>query len=138
METLSPGAGTSIPSRLTVRQYYTMGELGHTQEVSSDYHGLLTLDGNSQLGGIGQNAEGRAFVAIAVDANQTQARQFDVIAVAKDGSRFPYEGFGRFGAIEQGVRVEDFDFAIPLAAVSKFIIGTRPIRTNEWKDVVLP
>lgn len=23
-------------------------------------------------------------------------------------------------------------------AVAKFIIGTRPIRTNEWKDAVLP
>ncbi|MGA3266724.1 MAG: protein kinase [Verrucomicrobiota bacterium] len=138
METLSPGAGTSIPSRLAVRQYYTMGELEHTQEISSDYHGLLTLEGNSQLSSIGQNAQGRAFVAIAEDANQTQARQFDAIAVAKDGSRLPHEGLGRFGAINEGVRVENFDFAIPLADVSKFIIGTRPIRTNEWKDVVLP
>jgi hypothetical protein len=99
---------------------------------------LLTLEGNSQLSSIGQNAQGRAFVAIAEDANQTQARQFDAIAVAKDGSRLPHEGLGRFGAINEGVRVENFDFAIPLADVSKFIIGTRPIRTNEWKDVVLP
>jgi hypothetical protein len=37
-----------------------------------------------------------------------------------------------------GVRVENFDFEIPLADVAKFIIGTRPIRTSEWKNVVLP
>jgi hypothetical protein len=34
--------------------------------------------------------------------------------------------------------VAKFDFPIPLSRVEKFIIGTRKIRTVEWKDVVLP
>jgi hypothetical protein len=34
--------------------------------------------------------------------------------------------------------VAKFEFEIPLSEVEKFIIGTRSIRTNEWKNVVLP
>jgi hypothetical protein len=34
--------------------------------------------------------------------------------------------------------VAEFDFGVPLSDVAKFIIGTRPIRTMEWKNVVLP
>jgi len=37
-----------------------------------------------------------------------------------------------------GVGTEKFDFDVPLADVAKFIIGTRPIRTMEWTNVVLP
>jgi len=38
----------------------------------------------------------------------------------------------------KGLRVERYEFDVPLSDVAKFIIGTRPIRTNEWKNVVLP
>jgi hypothetical protein len=67
-----------------------------------------------------------------------QSRQFDVIAIAKDGRELPHQGWGKFGPADEGVRSETFKFEIPLADVAKFIIGTRPIRTNEWNNVVLP
>ncbi len=134
---LSPGAGTNIPSRLTVRLRYTMGALEHTQEVLLPFSGM-SLEGNSQLNGVGQNVAGKAFVAIAEDVAKLKTRQFDVMAVTKDGRELPHQGWGRAGPVDEGIRVENFDFEIPLAEVAKFIIGTRPIRTNNWQDVVLP
>jgi serine/threonine protein kinase len=138
MDTSSPGVGTNIPPRVTVRLRYTIGALERTQVVSLPFSGGTSLEGNSQLNGVGQNADGKAFVAIAEDAAKLKTRQFDVIAVAKDGRQLPHEGWGRFGPVNEGIRVENFDFPIPLSDVAKFIIGTRPIRTVEWKDVVLP
>ncbi len=35
-----------------------------------------------------------AFVAIAVDAKKMQTRQFDVVAIAKDGREIPHDGYG--------------------------------------------
>lgn len=37
-----------------------------------------------------------------------------------------------------GVRVISFEFATPLAEVVRFRLGTRPIRRQEWPNVVLP
>jgi hypothetical protein len=54
---------------------------------------------------------------------------------APHGSSEP--GGGRPGYYAS-VGAEQFEFQIPLSGVAKFIIGTRPIRTVEWKDVVLP
>lgn len=136
--TLSPGGGTNVPARVTLRLRYTLGPTERTQEVASDFSGMMSLEGGSQLNGIGQNAEARAFIAIAVDTRNMGSRQFGVVAIAKDGREFPPTGSGRGGAVGGGVGVEHFDFAIPLADVAKFRIGTSPIRTAEWKDVVLP
>jgi len=136
--TLSPSETTNIPSQVTVRLRYTLGPLERTQEVKSDYNGMMSLEGGSQLNGIGQNKAGRAFVAVAVDAKNMRSRVFDVVAVTKDGREIPRTGWERGGTIGAGVSVENFDFEIPLADVAKFIIGTRPIRTNEWKNVGLP
>jgi hypothetical protein len=138
VQTLSPGEGTNIPSRLTVRLRCTVGPIEHTQEVSPGFSGAMSLEGGSQLNGIGQNAQDRAFVAIAVDANGMSDRQFDVIAVTQGGRQMESAGRRSGGTIGAGVRVEDFDFELALAYVAKFRIGTRPIRTYEWKDVVLP
>jgi hypothetical protein len=136
--TLSPGEGTNIPARVTVRLRYTIGPLERTQEVATDYHGSMSLEGNSQLNGVGQNSEGKAFVAIAVDAEKMKSRQFGVFAATKDGREVEPAGSERGGNIGSGVRVENFEFAAPLADIARFRIGTRPIRTVEWKDVVLP
>lgn len=136
--TLSPSEGTNLPSYVTVQLRYTTGPLERTQEVTPNHNGMMSLEGGSQLNGVGQNSQGRAFVAIAVDAKNMQSRQFDVAAIAKDGREILHAGWGRGGPVGGGVRVENFDFEIPLADVAKFIIGTRPIRTMEWKDVVLP
>jgi serine/threonine protein kinase len=61
--TLSPSKTANIPSQVTVRLRYTLGPLERTREIKSDYSGLFALEGGSQLNGIGQNKDGRAFVA---------------------------------------------------------------------------
>jgi len=136
--TLSPSETTNIPPRITVRLRYTIGALERTKEVTPDYYGMMSLEGGSQLNGIGQNAKGRAFVAIAVDSKEMQSRAFDVLAVTKDGREIPFTGRETGGTAGTGVRVENFDFEIPLSDAAKFIIGTHPIRTEEWTNVVLP
>jgi serine/threonine protein kinase/LysM repeat protein len=135
---LSLGAGTNIPPRLTVRLRYTMGALERMQEISPYFSGMMGLEGNSQLNAVGQNVAGMAFVAIAVDAKKMQAREFDVVAITKDERELPHQGWGRSGAVDGGVRVENFEFYVPITDVAKFIIGTRPVRTNEWRNVELP
>ncbi len=137
--TLSPGDGTNIPPRVTVQLRYTVGPLERTQElfVTPKTSTSMSLEGGSQLNGVGQNVDGRAFVAIAVDAQKMKARKFGVVAVAKDGRELSPAGSGSGGTVGGGVWVESYDFEIPLVDVAKFIIGTRPIRTNDWKDVVL-
>lgn len=135
---LCPGDGTNLPVRLSVWLRYTIGPLERTQEISPYFSGMMSLEGGSQLNAVGQNVKGRAFVAIAVDAKKMQGRQFDVVALTKDGRELPRAGWGRSGPVDGGVRVENFDFPVSLADVAKFIIGTRPILVHEWKNVVLP
>jgi tRNA A-37 threonylcarbamoyl transferase component Bud32 len=137
--TLSPGETTNHPARVTVRLRYTLGPLERTQElaVTPKSSTSMSFEGGSQLNGMGQDVDGRAFVAIAVAAKRMQARQFDALAVAKDGREISPAGSERGGTVGSDVRIERFEFEIPLAEVAKFIIGSRPVRTNEWRDVVL-
>lgn len=139
-KTLSPAEGTNIPPRVTVRFRYTAGPLERIQKlpVTPRNKTVMSLEGGSELNGVGQDVDGRAFVAIAVDVKSMPTRQFDVVAVAHDGREIRSAGGGSSGAVGAGFRVENFDFELSLADVAKFIIGTRPIRTVEWKDVVLP
>lgn len=138
--TVSPGETTNHPARVTVRVRYTVGPLERAQDlvVIPESSTSLSLEGGSQLNGVGQTVDGRAFVAIAVAAKKMSARQFDAVAIAKDGREIPPAGSERGGAVGGDVRIERFEFETPLAEVAKFIIGTRPIQTNDWKDVVLP
>ncbi len=139
-KTLSPGAGPNIPARVTVRLRYTAGPLEKMQTVpvESKHRTSMSLEGNSQLNGVGQDVDGEAFVAIAVDEGKMKSRRFGVKAVTKDGRELVTGGSESSNSSGTGVGVEEFHFDLPLADVSKFIIGTRPIRTNEWKAVVLP
>jgi hypothetical protein len=139
--TLSPGAGVNLPHHVTVRLRYTIGELEKTQDVPVTPGGgmVMTLEGGSHLGSVGQNAAGRAFVSLAVNNAGLGSRQFGALAVTKDGRTLKPAG-GRQGGQTGGggIGVQEFAFDVPLADVAKFIIGTRPIRTGEWPQVVLP
>ena len=96
------------------------------------------LRGGGHINGVGQNSEGEAYVTLVVNGDSDKSRRFGVVAVAKDGRELTSSGgmISSFG--ETGGLIFNFNFGIPLADVAKFIIGTRPIRTCEWKDVVLP
>ena len=124
---------------MTIRLCYTVGPLERVQElpVTPKPRTRMSLEGGSALNGVGQNVDGKAFLAIAVDVERTRGRRFGVIAIAKDGREIPSKGGGQSGTVGAAVGIADFDFDLPLADVAKFRIGTRPIRTNEWRDVVV-
>ena len=64
---------------------YSVGPLEHQQQIAPDNSAEVSLEGGSQLNGVGQDRAGKAFAAIAVDARRTSERRFGVIAVTKDG-----------------------------------------------------
>ncbi|MEO7297938.1 MAG: WD40 repeat domain-containing serine/threonine protein kinase, partial [Verrucomicrobiota bacterium] len=141
MHTSSPEAVTNVPSQVTVRLRYTIGALEKTQDVAVTPKNktFMSLEGESQFNALGQSVDGKAFIAIAVNVEKLGARKFGVLAVTKDGKELIFSGGSSGGTADgTGVRVENFEFDVPLKEVAKFRIGTRPIRTMEWKDVVLP
>ncbi|MDB6019861.1 MAG: Serine/threonine protein kinase [Pedosphaera sp.] len=139
--TLSPGKDTNIPAHVTVRLRYTVGPLERTQEVEvqSGTRNSIGLEGSSLLNGLGQDADGKAFVAIAVDTEKMKTRRFGVIAVTKEGRELESSGGETGGSgVGSGVSVANFIFDTPLSNIKTFRIGTQPIRMVEWKNVVLP
>lgn len=136
--TLSPGEGSQIPPKVTVRFRYAVGPLEREHEIASNYQGSMSLEGNSHLNGIGQDIEEKAFVAVAVDASKAASRHFGVIAVMCDGRELAATGNSTSGHAGSALRVEKFTFNAPLKEIAQFRIGTRPIQTVEWKDVMLP
>ena len=138
--TFSPNFGTNVPDHVTVRLAYTLGPLERTQEVGMlPAHSIsMTLEGNGQLNGIGQNLDGKAFVSLAFDGAKLKKRRFGVIAETKDGREILTAGSWSGNANGTGVFVQEFDFDTSLSNVARFIIGTRPIRTVEWTNVALP
>jgi serine/threonine protein kinase len=139
-------SGSNPPGRVTVRLRYTLGPLENTQEVAPDFRGVLPLEGDGMVNIVGQDAEtGWAFIAFSYDAAALPGRQMSAVAITRDGRTLVWRGIVAGGQSDgtgvvraAGVRGAQFIFPVPLADVAKFIIGTRPIRTNEWKNVVLP
>jgi hypothetical protein len=138
--TLSPGEGTNTPRQVTAQLQYTVGPLERTQQlrVSAQVATSMTLEGSSQLSGYGQTVDGHAFVSIAVDVQGTKGRKFGVVAVTATGQELEPSGGRSVGNDGSGVSTAQFEFDTPISSVKYFRIGTRFIRTMEWKDVVLP
>jgi serine/threonine protein kinase len=138
--TICAGEGTDIPTHVTVHMRYAIGPLEHQMEiaVTNSSNSSTSLEGESELNGVGQNADGFAFVSIAVNTTQMASRKFGVLAMTKDGRELEptsADSTGFEGG--PGVRAERYNFSVSLADVEKFIIGTRPIRIMEWKNIVL-
>jgi len=133
---LCPDEGVNIPKRVTVRLRYIIGPLENMQDipVSPNSHSSTGLEGESMVNGPGQNLDGYAFLSIAV-GNKMKDRKFGVVAVTKDGRELTTVG-GESGFAD-GARLAEFDFSVPLAEIAKFRVGSRPIRTMEWTNVVL-
>ncbi|HUC85988.1 MAG TPA: protein kinase [Candidatus Acidoferrales bacterium] len=139
VQTLSPGPAADASRRLTVRLRYTTGPLERTNfTFAPQNHDSATLEGESMLNGVGQTVDGHAFVSIAVNSSQMKSRKFGVVAVTKDGRALTATPSESSFADGSGVGTAQFVFNVPLADVSRFIIGTRSIRTNEWHNVALP
>jgi len=136
--TLSPGYAGNIPTAVTVRLRYSLGSWEHEQMFAPDENGIIALGNGSQFNGIGQNAKGTAFFSIAVDMKQDAARQFGVVAVTKDGRELQPSGGETGGGVGEAVHVQRFIFDTPLAEVAHFRLGTRPVRTVEFRNIPLP
>ncbi len=110
VNTLSPGAGTNLPTHLTVRLRYTIGPLEHTQTVTliPKHSVSMTLEGNGQLNGVGENIDGRAFVSLAYDAAKMKSHRFGVRAILKDGRELMTGGSWSGNGNDTGVRVEEY------------------------------
>jgi hypothetical protein len=112
--------------------------LERQRQLAPDNHGIIALEGNSQLNGIGQDSDGKSFIAIAIDAPKSASRRFGVIAVTKDGRELEPTGAASGSNSDgTGVSIARFNFDAPLADIAHFRVGTRPLRTMEWKGVVL-
>jgi serine/threonine-protein kinase len=124
---------------VTVRLRYALGALQKTNEVvvKPNNSAVVGLEGGSQLGSVGQNVDGKAFVSIAVNSAGTKDRNFAAVAVTKDGRKLTPLGVGIGGNLEVGARTEVFTFDAPLSAIAKVRIGTRRIRTVEYRNVSL-
>ncbi|HEY1791222.1 MAG TPA: serine/threonine-protein kinase [Verrucomicrobiae bacterium] len=137
--TLSPFESTNNPDHLTVRLRYVAGQLEHIQNIPVSSNYSTTLENGSLLGGFGQDADSNAFVSITENGKSMKLRKFDVQAVTQDGQRLNSSGTSEdYLGDGSGPRVEQFRFDTPLANVTKFAVGTRPIRTMDWNDVKLP
>ncbi len=136
--TMSPGEGTNIPACIAVRLRYTTGPMERVKEVPPDFSGGMSLEGDGALNGVGQTADGKAFVAWSVDATRMRGRKMSATVVTKDGRELS-GGANTMGRGDgAGLLAERHEFDVPLSDVALFRIGSRPIRTNEWSNVVLP
>ena len=121
-QTICPaGAGSNFPPRVVVQLRYTIGPLENTREVGVPREldiEPFPLEGNSRFDGLGEEVDGKAFVAIAADAVLVKSRRFSVVAVTKDGCELTTRG-------QRSGKGERYYFNVPLSGVAKFIIGTR-------------
>lgn len=137
MTTFCPSDG-GMPAQVNVQLEYAVGPLEKVRSVAPDFHGAMSLEGESMLGAIGSNSGDKAFVALTVNGTKLGNRQFGVVAVTKDGREVAQAGGMRSGPTGGGLGQETFEFDLPLSEVTSFKIGTRPVRTARWKGVVLP
>ena len=108
----------NAPAAITVRLRYTLGPWETQRQFKPDEEGIVALGNGSQFSGVGQDAKGKAFFAIAVDMKQDADRQFGVVAVTRDGRDLQSSGGGSGGGVGEPVHVQRFTFAAPLADIS--------------------
>ncbi|MEO5913220.1 MAG: DUF4019 domain-containing protein [Luteolibacter sp.] len=120
---------------LIIRLNYTLGPLEKIKEqiVEPNNRGSSFGYGNTSITAMGQNAGGQSFLMLAVEEAEQSVRRFGVIAVTKNGREIVGDWFRTGGS--GSPMVETFDFNVPIADVAKFRIGTRPLRTVDWKDL---
>jgi hypothetical protein len=138
LDTLNYDAATNLPPRLTVRLRYTSGPINYKWTIPSSSSGTMFLDGGSLINGVGQKADGTAFISIAEDAANMQTQRFSVKATTTDGQELQQSAGYSGSTPGSAVLAATFEFDTSLSNIDYFSIGTRPVRAMEWRDVVLP
>jgi serine/threonine protein kinase len=140
-KTLSPDLRSNLPTSITVKMKYTLGPLENTQRimVTTNLPMPIALNGKGQIIALGEQDDGNAFfVTIAEDPAKLKAWQYYALAVAKDGRELNPGGTMSQGDDHSDQASAKYIFYTPLSGVSALIIGTRPVRAMEWKEVLLP
>jgi hypothetical protein len=135
--TLSPGRFHETPETVTVRLKYGAGPWKSGGDVGTDFRGVMHLADRSTLSGIGQNADGKAFISITEDWSRAPATQFGFTATTKDGRELDNPSVMRGGPASGPAGMEQFEFDVPLDQIKRFHFRTRPIKTVEFKNVSL-
>jgi len=132
---------TNLPPHVTVQLHFSIAgplENLHDIQVQPSSSPLVIISQtNWVVLSIGQDVYGKAFITVGVDGSSMWDRRVGVMAVLKDGRELAASGGGTSYTADK-INPQTFTVNEPVADVAKFIIGTRPIRTVEWKDVVLP
>ncbi len=133
--TFSPGVPSEIPKKLDIQLSYVIGPLENIKEISPGHSQAISLEGEGQLSGVGEDADGKAFISIAYNNKKLGHRSFDAQLITKKGETLIRSGRSNSGFPDSGLMVAKFTFQSPLSEVEKFLMGTRPYRTNTWHDV---
>lgn len=133
----SPENHGQVPERIQLHLRYSVGEPERVQEVPADFSGSMSLPNGGMLNGLGETPDGRAFLALAANSQEPSERQFIVRAQTTDGRSWESSGSQLTGPAN-GFLTARYEFAFPVAVTKKFLVGTRPIRSAFFKDLVLP
>jgi tRNA A-37 threonylcarbamoyl transferase component Bud32 len=136
--TVCAGEGANVPLLLDVELRYAIGELANRVKVKRDFRGLLTLDGDGQVAGVGEDSDGRAFIAIAVNASELPGKRYGAVAVLRDGRELIGSASRSGPSDGRGWSITRFTFPSPLSEVEEFVLGTRAVRIARWRGVKLP
>lgn len=125
---------------LNLRLRYAVGPLERTNtlRVAESTRLNMTLEGDCGINGVGQNAEGQAFIALSYLPARLGARQYQAVAIKKNGEELRATDTSLSGLDGEGLCLAKFTFNVPLEKLEAFTIGTRPVRTQVWSNVVLP
>ena len=137
--TLSPGSTPSKnPESVDIELRYTIGPLENEQLIVTTAETSQALDeGGARLSEIKQNGHGHTFFTISVNNDWNLTRSFAVRAVMKNGSILK-SGKSTERFKESTMTKETYEFSAQILDIEKFLIGSRPYRTNIWRNVPLP
>lgn len=127
-----------ISKPLNVRLNYTLGPLERVQEhiVEPNAHGSTFNDRSTFITSVGETVGGQAFLALAVDEVTQSKHRFGVEAVTKNGAIIQHGSWHSGGGNGRTMNIT-FEFGAPISDVAKFRIGTRRLRSVDWKNVAV-
>jgi hypothetical protein len=115
--------------RLTAGKWNTSSLMAFSELQGHGFGGVT-------LGGCGANANGNAFVTVLTNEDSDQHVQWRVLGVTRAGERVGFSHGTTTLPGNQELHTQEFD--LPLSALVGFVVETRPVKTFDFKDVILP
>ena len=133
----SAGPSEKLPATVDIQFRYGVGPWASQEDISvADTHRRMPLAPGIVVADSGQDANGKAFVAIEYDsAKDVGDTAIGILAITKDGRTLPRPSV--FSNIGDCVTTQTFTFDVPLDQVAKFVCRKRPIRMAMFKHVPL-